>query len=256
MTAFYANPLVLITVSVLIVSGGLGLVVWEDLYHLRKRRKLLLHTRIVLIATAVLLVSGTVLIAALEWNNPATIGGMHTGEKILNSFFASVSARTAGFNSFSAADMTGLTKLLMIVLMFIGAAPGSSGGGVKVTTVYVLFATVGGALTGKTDTVIRRRRVDKSVVYKSLAIVTVAIAAVAVCTATIVFTSDMTGLSEIDAMFESVSAFATVGVSVGVTESASALSRFALILAMFLGRVGPISLALSMIKAPCKRVIR
>lgn len=253
MTAFYANPLVLITVSVLIISGGLGLVVWEDLYHLRKRRKLLLHTRIVLIATAVLLVGGTVLIAALEWNNPATIGGMHAGEKVLNSFFASVSARTAGFNSFSAADMTGLTKLLTIVLMFIGAAPGSTGGGVKVTTVYVLFATVGSALTGKTDTVIRRRRVDKSVVYKSFAIVTVAIAAVVVCTATIVFTSDMTGLSEIDAMFESVSAFATVGVSVGVTESASVLSRFALILAMFLGRVGPMSLALSMTMRPLQK---
>ena len=220
---------------------------------MRKRRKLLLHTRIVLIATAVLLVGGTVLIAALEWNNPATIGGMHAGEKVLNSFFASVSARTAGFNSFSAADMTGLTKLLTIVLMFIGAAPGSTGGGVKVTTVYVLFATVGSALTGKTDTVIRRRRVDKSVVYKSLAIVTVAIATVVVCTATIVFTSDMTGLSEIDAMFESVSAFATVGVSVGVTESASVLSRFALILAMFLGRVGPMSLALSMTMRPLQK---
>ena len=253
MTPFYSNPLVLITVSVLIISGGLGLVVWEDFYHLRKRHKLLLHTRIVLIATAVLLVSGTVLIAALEWNNPATIGGMHAGEKILNSFFTSVSARTAGFNSFSIVDMTGLTKLLMIFLMFIGAAPGSTGGGIKVTTFYVLIMTVCSALAGKTDPVIRHRRVDKSIVYKSLAIVAVAIAAVIVCTATIVFTSDLSGLSEIDAIFESVSAFATVGLSAGVTETASRISRLTLILAMFLGRVGPMSLALSMTMRPLQK---
>lgn len=250
-TAFQSNPVVLLTIAALIVCGGLGLVVWEDLLGCRKRRRLLLHTRIILIATAVLLVAGTVLIAVPEWNNPATIGGMSVGDKLLNSFFASASARTAGFNSFSLSDMTGLAKLSTILLMFIGAAPGSTGGGVKVTTVFVLLAAVGGALTGKPDPVICKRRVDKSAVYKSMAIITVALTAVAVCTAAILF---MTGaVSEIDAIFESVSAFATVGLSVGVTEKAGLLSRILLILTMFLGRVGPISLALAMTMRPVRK---
>lgn len=147
MTAFYANPLVLITVSVLIISGGLGLVVWEDLYHLRKRRKLLLHTRIVLIATAVLLVGGTVLIAALEWNNPATIGGMHGGRKSPEQLFRLGFRAYCGLQQLFCCGYDRPYQTADDCFDVHRRSAGSTGGGVKVTTVYVLFATVGSALT-------------------------------------------------------------------------------------------------------------
>lgn len=249
----YDNPLVLITISVLIISGGLGFIVWQDIYHVKVRKRLTLHTKVVLIGTAGLLVLGTVFIALLEWGNPGTLGSMNPDEKVLNSFFLSVSSRTAGFNTFPLENMTGLTKLTVIALMFIGAAPGSTGGGIKVTTMFVLIATVVCVLTGKNDTVINHRKVDKGVVYKSLAITVAALVAVMICTGVVIFTVNPEAFSEINALFESVSAFGTVGLTIGVTEYASAFGRIALILAMFLGRVGPMSLALSLAMRPIQK---
>ena len=251
--ALYDNPLVLITISILIISGGLGFIVWQDIYHFKIRKKLALHTKIVLISTATLLILGAVLIASLEWGNPGTIGSMDSGEKVINSFFLSVSSRTAGFNTFQLENLTGLTKLTVIILMFIGAAPGSTGGGIKVTTMYVLIATVVCVLSGKNDTVINHRKVEKGVVYKAMATTSAAFVAVMICTAIVIFTSSPEMFSEINALFESVSAFGTVGLTIGVTEYASAFGRIALILAMFLGRVGPMSLALSLAMRPIQK---
>ena len=242
----YDNPLVLITISVLIISGGLGFIVWQDIYHAKVRKRLTLHTKVVLIGTAGLLVLGTLFIALLEWRNPGTLGSMDAGEKVLNSFFLSVSSRTAGFNTFPLENMTGLAKLTVIALMFIGAAPGSTGGGIKVTTVVCV-------LTGKNDTVINHRKVEKGVVYKALAITVAALIAVMICTAVVIFTANPEMFSEINALFESVSAFGTVGLTIGVTEHASVFGRIALILAMFLGRVGPMSLALSLAMRPIQK---
>ena len=193
------------------------------------------------------------MIASLEWGNPGTIGSMDSGEKVINSFFLSVSSRTAGFNTFQLENLTGLTKLTVIILMFIGAAPGSTGGGIKVTTMYVLIATVVCVLSGKNDTVINHRKVEKGVVYKAMATTSAAFVAVMICTAIVIFTSSPEMFSEINALFESVSAFGTVGLTIGVTEYASAFGRIALILAMFLGRVGPMSLALSLAMRPIQK---
>lgn len=252
---YFDNPVVLCTIAALIICGGLGFIVWQDLYHYRTRRHLALHTKIVLISTGVLIVGGAILFGALEWNNVHTLGPMTPFQKVLNSFFASVTARTAGFNSIANEHTFGVTKLVMVVLMFIGAAPGGTGGGIKVTTAYVLLMTVVCVMTGKEDTIVDKRKVDKSIVYKAMAVMSVAIGAVVISTATIFFTSHRGGVtfSEIDALFESVSAFGTVGLTAGITIVANTASRIVLILTMFLGRVGPMSLALSLAMRPQKK---
>ena len=245
---FYDNPIVLGTVMALIVCGGLGFIVWQDIFHIRKRKRITLHTKIVLCATGTLIVTGALLVGMFEWDNANTIGTMTFGEKILNSFFHSVSSRTAGFNAFSMEDMTGITKLVTVIFMFIGAAPGGTGGGIKVTTFLVLVMTVVCVMRGKDETIVGSRKVDKSVVYKALAVVSIGLLVVFISTSTIFFTSHIGGVnfSEIDALFESASAFGTVGLSSGVTSVANTASRIVLILTMFIGRVGPVSLALSL----------
>lgn len=248
LTQYYDQPVVLITILLLIIFGGLGFIVWFDLFHYRKTKKLLLHTKIVLAGTAILIVSGTVMIAVLEWKNPTTLGPMGFGEKLLNSLFLSVSCRTAGFNSFALEDMNSMTKLVSIVLMFIGAAPGSTGGGIKITSIAVLVSTAVCVLKGRDDTHIMKRQINKQTIYKSWAILFVASLVVMTATCLIGFTThkNSTSIEEIDALYESVSAFATVGLSVGVTGVANLASGLTLAAMMFLGRVGPVSLALSL----------
>ncbi len=252
LTNYQSSPVVLLTVMALIICGGLGFIVWQDLYYFRQRRRLTLHTKIVLGTTAVLIAAGAVLLGGFEWNNPQTLGPMSSLDKILNSFFMSVSARTAGFNTVPLEHLHGISKVFMVALMFIGAAPGSTGGGIKVTTAYVLLMTVVCVIRGKEDTVIDRRRVDQSVVYKAMAVVFIALLAVCAGSATIFFTTHSGGVtfSEIDAVFEAVSAFSTAGLTCGISGAANRASRMALILIMFLGRVGPVSMALSLAMQP------
>lgn len=237
------NPWVLMVIMGLIISGGLGFIVWQDLWNYRRRKHLFLHSKLVLTATAVLIISGFLLFLILEWDNPKTMGNMGVGSKILNALFQSVTTRTAGFDAIGNGNLSVASKFVSIVLMFIGAAPGSTGGGIKVTTIVVLLMTVFSVMRGRTDTVIRNRRIDKMVVYKSLSVLFLAAFLVLISTG-VVLATESSG-SQIDALFESTSAFATVGLSVGVSAEAHALSKIMLIITMFLGRVGPVSFALS-----------
>ncbi len=244
---YNGNPVVIFTISFLIIIGGLGFLVWKDIYTYRKTKILMLHTKIVLIMTGTLIVSGMLIFLLLEWNNPATLGGLSLPEKFSAAFFQSVTLRTAGFNSVDVNSLHSLTKLGSIVLMFIGAAPGSTAGGVKVTTFAVIVMTVVSVIRGKGDTIILKRRVEKNVVYKALAVVSIALFVVCISTITIYFSNpDPAEVTGVNALFESVSAFGTVGISTGVTGVANAPSKIALILTMFIGRVGPVSLALAL----------
>ena len=241
------NPLVLGVVGCLIIVGGIGFLVIHDLLEYRRTKKLLLHTRIVLVATGLLILLGTVAIALPEWNNPATLGPMSPLEKLGNSWFHAVSCRTAGFNSFPLQEMHSSTKLFSILLMFMGAAPGSTGGGIKVTTVTVIFMTVWCVIRGDEDTVILGRRIPKGAVYKSLAVAMLGVLGVGITSGCILATVEsQVPVSGIDAVFESVSAFATVGLSVGVTGIANSISRLLLILLMYVGRLGPVSFFLAL----------
>lgn len=246
------NPVVLITVMALITCGGLGFIVWQDLARFPTTKRLMLHSKIVLAGTAFLTVFGAIFILCAEWGNPRTIGDMDVGTKVLNSFFQSVTSRTAGFNSFDNGTMHGITKLGTVVLMFIGAAPGGTGGGIKVTTFYVLVMTVVCVMKGKEDTIIDKRKVDKSVIYKAMSVTVIAVIVVLIATGTIFFTSHSGGrlFNEIDALFEATSAFGTVGLTNGVTGLSNIPSRIVLLVTMFIGRVGPVSLALSLALRP------
>lgn len=248
METYAHNPVVLITVALLIIIGGLGFVVWYDLFMYRKTKRLMLHTKIVLLVTGILIAAGAVFFLVFEWGNPKTIGTFDTGDKILNCAFYSVSCRTAGFSSFSLDDLDGVSKMFSIILMFIGAAPGSTGGGIKVTTMVVLVMTTISVVRGQDETVILGRRVQKHIVYKALAVVSISLLACLITSCVISFTthSHDTTVNFGNALYESVSAFATVGLSVGVTEVANLGSKIVLILTMFIGRVGPVSIALSL----------
>ena len=252
LTTYFDNPVVLYTIMALIVCGGLGFIVWNDLYTYRKTHKLMLHTKIVLIVTAVLIFGGGGLFLFTEWSNPTTLGPMSLGEKINNALFMSVTTRTAGFNSIDIATMHESSKLISIILMFIGAAPGSTGGGIKVTTFAVILMTVYSVIRGRSDTIVMGRRVSQPVVYKALAVMVIAAIAVLLSTSTIVFSADRE-ISMLDSLFESVSAFATVGLSSGVTAVTNTISRILLSLTMFIGRVGPVSLALALAMIPSTR---
>ena len=245
LTTFYDDPYVLMVVAVLIISGGLGFLVWQDLATYRKTRHLRVHTKIVLGMTGLLIVLGTIGIAALEWNNPATLGVMSVQDKLFNSLFQSITTRTAGFNSFDLAASNNLTKLWMIILMFVGAAPGGTGGGIKVTTITVLIVAVTSVIHGREDAMIFRHRLPHKIVYKSLTIFMLSSCAVMVSALTI-FMNTGTEVNELTSIFEAVSAFATVGLSVGVTAVMNPIAQIITMITMLIGRVGPVSMAISL----------
>lgn len=245
LTEYNGEPIVLYTIAALIVIGGLGFVVIHDIYNYRNSKKLMLHTKMVLIITATLIVVGALAFMALEWNNPATMGNLSVEEKINASVFQSVTTRTAGFNSIDMGKMYGPTKALSIVLMFIGAAPGSTGGGIKVTTAAVIMVMVYGVISGQDDAIMFRRKIPKRAVYKAVSVVVLAVLAICISSTILYSGLGTPEVAGVDAIFESVSAFATVGLSTGVTAEATVIGKLVLTFTMFLGRVGPVSFGLS-----------
>lgn len=247
----YANdPLVCLPIALLIIVGGLGFVVISNIYfakvqprlHKKNAGYLNLHSSIVLRMTLILLALGTIGFLVFEWNN--TLAEKNVFEKILTAFFQSASARTAGYASVDIHAEHEITKMFTVLLMFIGAAPAGTGGGIKVTTFVVLIATVASAMAGKEDTTLHHRRIDKAIVYRSLAIVTLSLLVV-LATTGVILSTNAHPISAIDALFEATSAFGTVGLTPSLTPSLSILSKLCLCLTMFIGRVGPISLALA-----------
>lgn len=245
LTAYTGNWYVQGVLIALIVSGGLGFLVWQELAALRRTKRISLHTEVVLVFTVLLLLGGAAGFAALEWSNPGTIGGMSAGDKLMASLFQSASARTAGFNTVDLAATNQLTRLFLCILMFIGAAPGGTGGGIKVTTFSVLAVTVLSVARGREDAVIFGRRIPKRTVYRAMAIALLSLAAVMVASVTMFFNTSA-AVTEMDSLFESVSAFATVGVSIGVTATMNHAARIVTMITMFAGRVGPVSIAISL----------
>lgn len=245
------DPLVCLTISFLIILGGIGFVVVDDVLYSQilprikkqKRRRLNFHSTTVLISTGFLLVLGTILYFCCEYDN--TMKDMHFLTRLNASFFQSASARTAGFASIDIAAEHDFTKIITIVLMFIGASPASTGGGIKTTTFVVLAAAVCSVMSGRTDAVFRRRRIEQATVYRALAIFTAALLVLLITTGVILSTNSVP-ISGVDALFEAASAFGTVGLTAGVTPVLSVPSKLIVSLTMFIGRVGPVSLALAL----------
>lgn len=246
---FAADPMVALTISGLIIVGGLGFVVVSDIF-LRKmwptikkeqRRRLSFHSRIVLIATPVLLISGLIIIMAVEYNH--ALKDYNFGEKILVSFFQSTSTRTSGFSAIDHGDMHLITKIFSVVYMFIGGAPSSMAGGIKLTAALVLLAAVVGVMRGHSETSLLKHRIDKTTVYQSLSMFICSMLIALTTAIILIFTVD--GVSGIDALYGSVSATSTSGFSTGfMSPDLHIVAKITLMVTMFIGRVGPISLGL------------
>jgi len=243
LTPFSSDLVINVTIMALIVIGGLGFAVWEDVYKSSRVKDLGVHAKLVLGMTAGLIVVGSMLIFLFENNNPGTMMGKPVGEKILASFFQSVTARTAGFNTINLAAMKNATVLVLIIWMFIGAAPGSTGGGVKVSTFGVIVLTIWSIIRNSGEVTINKKAISNSVVYRAMLIVLMALGLVAIGTLMVV-ANDPVSLRQ--ALFEVVSAFGTVGLSLGITPHLSDISKLTLIIIMYLGRVGILTMALSL----------
>ena len=243
------NYYVQAVVMFMIMAGGLGFMVWVELAEYRKKRRLSLHAKVVLQFSAIFWVGGAVLLALLEWSNPRTMGGLSVPGKIMAALFQSVSTRTAGMNTIDLAACSPISKLLMSVLQFIGAAPGSTGGGVKVTTFAVLILTIRSVAQGRDDCVIGGHHIESKTVYRALTIIVLG-AVAAFGSAVVVYYNTAETVSVIDCIFESCSAFGTVGLSVGVTGQLNTGAKLLYMACMFMGRVGPASLAISLTAKP------
>ncbi|OIO72548.1 MAG: hypothetical protein AUJ85_09735 [Elusimicrobia bacterium CG1_02_37_114] len=239
LASFNHNWSVILVMSLLIIIGGLGYVVLSELIQGKKWRNFSLHTKIVLSTTGILIIFGTVIIFALESGNPETIGKFSFGDKILNSYFQSVAPRTAGFNTIPTSSLFISSIFLTMVLMFIGASPGGTGGGIKTSTFSVLVMSFLSTIRGERQPNIFGRRVTADIIIKSIAVFIGA-------TFVITFISFLLVLIEkkgfINIMFETISAFGTVGLSRGITSDLTGAGKLLIIITMLVGRVGPLTL--------------
>lgn len=237
---FVTDPWICLPIAFSVILGGIGFpVILEVRRHLRSPRRWSMHTKMTLWATAVLLVLGTLVITANEWRNPATLGQLDTPGRLLAGFFQAVMPRTAGFNSVDYGAVNEGTLLVTVVLMFIGGGSAGTAGGIKVTTFVLLFFVIWAEVRGERDVQAFERRIGDRVVRQAL---TVALLSVGlVVTATVVMV-ELTGLRTAVVLFEVVSAFATVGLSTGITADVGTPAQLMLVALMFVGRLGPITL--------------
>ena len=248
LTAFSGDPLVLLTVAVLIILGGLGFaVILETLRSRQGFRNLSLHTRIVLLTTLGLILTGTVFYWLAERTNAETLAGFGEGEKLLNAFFKSVTMRTAGFNSFDLSRFRDGSKLFSSVLMMIGASPASTGGGIKTTTFAALILLMLSVVRGENEVNVARRRLSGDITRRALAVSMLFLTTLVTGTLVISFIENRR-FPLADILFEASSAMGTVGVSAIGTPALRPASRAILIPMMFLGRVGPLTLAFAVAK--------
>ena len=250
----YKGDLVInLTFIVLIILGGIGFLVILELFQYGKNRNLSLHAKLTLKISIILILIGFIIIFFVESNNPSTLGNLSFSEKIYGSIFQSVTARTAGFNTIHIGSMQSAALFLIIILMFIGASPSSTGGGVKTTTFGLLMLYVWSSLKGKEEIQISKRRISQDIISKALAVITLSLGLVITMT---ILLSCVEGKNFIEVLFEVVSAFGTVGLSTGITSSLSIAGKIIIIITMFTGRIGPLGLALSLIQKRGPEMIR
>ena len=252
---YQQNVIINFVISGLIIAGGLGFIVWVDLrMSLKKYREnfkvfklkkflssLSLHTKIVLIVTALLLASGTVMILLLEYGNPETLGNLTFSEKLLASFFQSTTLRTAGFASVSMGDLYDPTKFLMSIYMFIGGSPAGTAGGIKTVTFALGILYVHSLIKGSDHVQVLKKSISDQVVKRAL---TITLISFAITFAGLFILSVTEEIEFIDLVFEVFSAFATVGLSANVTPYLSWIGKIVIIVLMFIGRIGPITMVL------------
>ena len=257
LTPYVGNSIINFTIMGLIIAGGLGFYVWMDTYHIiRMKRqsaehftwkqafyKMSLHTKLVWVITIFLIVLGAVFFFVVESRNPNTLGALTFKEKIYAALFQSVSPRTAGFNTITLTEMAPASKLMMIILMFIGGSPAGTAGGIKTVTVGVLILCARSTIKGRESTVVYERRIPRAVISRAL---TVVIIAITVVIGTLMILTMTENIPFMDLLFEVVSAFATVGSTLGVTPNLTVIGKIIIIILMFIGRLGPVTIAVAL----------
>jgi trk system potassium uptake protein TrkH len=242
LSAYVADPVVNLSISAMFILGGIGFSVALNVWELRTRR-LSTHARLALLVTGWLIVVGALTIFLLEWSNAlAPLGG--TG-KVLGAYFTAVTPRTAGFNTLDTAALRPATQFFLIVLMFIGASPGSTGGGIKTTTFGLLAAAVWSQGKGKEDVEVLGRRIPHEQIHKALAVTLLSGCLVATVALLLTLTESADFLT---VLFETVSAFGTVGLSMGITPKLTRIGRLLIIGTMYAGRLGPLTLAFAIMQ--------
>jgi trk system potassium uptake protein len=235
---YAGNWLIIGALVAVITLGGLGFPVLVDLYNYREDRRLSVHSRVVLITSAVLVVVGVLSVASFEWTNPNTLGGQSFNSKAAMSLFQGVTPRTAGFSTVSYPEMRDPTLLVQVVLMFIGTAPTSTGGGIKVTTLALIVLIVVAQVRGQENITLFWRTLPRALVSRALSILALASLLVLMSTLALMISD---GLDLLPALFEVTSAFGTVGLSLDTTPNLSTFGKLLIAFLMFLGRVGPIT---------------
>ncbi len=253
LTAYSDNALIMLTISSLIVIGGLGFYAWNDIFNYKRTKRLTLQTKLVISVSAGLILFGFIMFLVFELSNPDTLKPMGIKEKVLSAFFASVSPRTAGFNSIDLTKMTMASTFLTIMLMFIGGSPGSTAGGIKTSTAGVLFMTILSVINGREDTELFKRKINKETVYKALAVVVIALALVFTTTTLLSITERASGAPFEHYLFEATSAFGTVGLTLGLTQELTAIGKAIVAVTMYAGRVGPLTLVVAISIRKSKR---
>ena len=248
---YATNPIINVTTSLLIVLGGIGYIVWWDVLRVMKNRTsknkrifrhLTLHSKIAIVTTLLLIFGGGLLILAFEYNNPATIGELSLFDKIQVAFFQSVTTRTAGFASLPQVDLTGASTIASIVMMFIGGSPVGTAGGVKTVTIVVLLCSAFATIKNKRTASVFNRTISGASIRKAVAVVMTFV--VIFITSTVLLAA-VTDAPAIDIIYEAVSAVATVGLSRNLTGSLNTIGKIIVIVTMYFGRIGPISLAVA-----------
>lgn len=242
LSTYADNPVVLLTVAALIVCGGLGFFVWEEIIHKKSFHRLSLYSQMVLVITAILIVGGMLFFLLVEHNNPDTLGGMPWWQQVVNALFQSVTLRTAGFQSIHQGYLREVSQMVCILLMLVGGSAGSTAGGIKTVTLGVLVLAMRAGLHGRSDVTIRGRTIPLT---KVLSAVTLVLVVSAMFLFSSVVISVVDGVSYLAAAFETASALGTVGLTTGITATLSTFSHLLLVAMMYLGRVGVLSLSVA-----------
>jgi trk system potassium uptake protein len=243
LSGFRTDYLVLSAIGVLIILGGLGYAIVEDVVRKRSWLRLALETKVVLLTTTLLLLGGAVAIGLFEWNNPETLGQLSEGERVINAAFESVTLRTAGFSAIDTGALTNASLFVVMALMFIGGASGSTAGGIKVNTFGALMIAIVSTARGLPSAEAFGRRVEHIVVYRALAVALLSIAFVFLTSLAV---QALSNGAFVAVLFEAVSAFGTVGASTGITGGLSDPAHVVLIIAMYIGRLGPLALVVAL----------
>lgn len=245
LTPYASNIVVNITIMILIIIGGLGFVVWQDLYEKKLHfRNYLLQTKIVLITSFIFIFGGAFLFYIFEYQH--ALASLSSEEAILASFFQSITCRTAGFNTIDVSHLKPATSLLMMLMMFVGGSPGSTAGGIKTTTFAVLIIFVYSTMTNKSEANAFNRRFDSKTIKKACSVFLINF--IFIIISSFIIFNDQPHLPMQDTFFEIFSALGTVGISTGITRVLSMTSKITIILLMYCGRVGSLTLALSLSK--------